>query len=55
MIVLISTIFGILFGGFQARRRGGNRKDIAQYAVAYGIAFTLLGLFAAVILDRWVL
>jgi len=52
MVVLVSTIFGVIWGGYQAKRRGGNRKDIAQYATGYGIAFLLLGVIVAVILDR---
>lgn len=52
MIVVASAIAGVLWGGYQAKRRGGNRKDMAQYAAGYGIAFTLLGLVAAVILER---
>lgn len=55
MIVLISALLGAAIGAFQAKKRGGNRKDIAQYAVGYGIAFTLLGFVFAVVLDRTVL
>ncbi len=54
MIVVVSALAGIVWGGYQAKRRGGNRKDMAQYAAGYGIAFALLGLFAAVILERLV-
>jgi hypothetical protein len=36
----------------QARRRGGSKLDIAQYAAAYGIALAIAGLFATVILER---
>ncbi|MDJ0629888.1 MAG: apolipoprotein acyltransferase [Rhodobacter sp.] len=52
MIVIVSAIAGIVWGGYQAKRRGGNRKDMAQYAAGYGIAFTLLGLVATVVLER---
>lgn len=53
---MIYTIFGIIgavLGGMNARKRGGNRMDIAQYAAGYAIAFALLGLVITVILDRW--
>ncbi len=55
MVILVSAVFGILLGGYQAKKRGGNLKDIAQYATAYGIAFTLLGFVIAIILDRTVI
>lgn len=54
MIVLVAACVGALFGGFQAKRREGNRMDIAQYAVGYGIAFALVGLLITVILLRTV-
>jgi hypothetical protein len=54
MVVLVAALLGGVLGGLQARRRGGNSKDIAQYAVAYGIAFSLLGMIVAVTLDRLV-
>ena len=55
MIVVISTLFGIVLGGYRAKKSGGNRKDMAQYAAGFGIAFALIGMVIAVILDRTVL
>lgn len=52
MIVLAGFVIGALWGGFLARRRKGNRFDIAQYALSFGIAFALLALFLAIFLDR---
>lgn len=52
MVVLISALLGAALGAVTARRRGGNTKDIAQYAASYGIAFTLLGMIVAITLDR---
>lgn len=52
MIVLVSFILGALWGGFLARRRGGNRLDIAQYAAAFGMAFAIAGLFLTVLFER---
>ena len=52
MIILVSAIAGALWGGYQAKRRGGNRKDIAQYAAGYGIAFALVGTFGTIAIVR---
>ncbi|MBM1556760.1 apolipoprotein acyltransferase [Sulfitobacter mediterraneus] len=53
MIFLVFGILGAIFGGMTAKKRGGNRKDIAQYAASAGIAFALIGLVLTVLLDRW--
>ena len=52
MIVILSFLIGAAWGAFLARRRKGGRLDIAQYAVAFGVAFAILGLFATVIFER---
>jgi hypothetical protein len=52
VIILAAVLIGATWGGFLARRRGGNRMDIAQYAISFGIAFGLLGLFLTVFIDR---
>lgn len=52
MIVIIGFVLGLAWGGFLARRRGGNRLDIAQYASAYAIAFAIVGLILTVVLTR---
>lgn len=52
MIVIASLIFGAALGAGIARKRGGRPADMAQYAAGYGIAFTLLGLFATIFLER---
>lgn len=54
MIILAGLLLGALWGGLLARRRKGNRFDIAQYAAAFGIAFAILGLIATVLIDRLV-
>jgi len=54
MIVLAAVLTGALWGAGVARRRQGNRLDIAQYAAAYGILFGLVGLFATVLVARLV-
>ena len=52
MIVIGLAILGLIIGGMTAKKRRGNRKDIAQYAVGYGFAFLIVGMFLTVIIDR---
>ncbi len=55
MIVIFLGVLGALIGGFTARKRKGNRKDIAQYAAGYAMAFMIVGLVVTVLIDRWFL
>ncbi|MFQ6549576.1 hypothetical protein AADZ90_016610 [Aestuariibius sp. 2305UL40-4] len=53
MIFPLSGLFlGALAGAFVARKRGGKRADIAQYALVYAIIFGLAGLFLLILVDR---
>ncbi len=52
MIVIVTTLLGGGYGAFLARRRGGNRYDIAQYATVFAIIGGLIGLIAAIWLQR---
>lgn len=52
MIVIGSALFGAVFGGLRAKKRGGGAADIAQYGAVYSILFTLAGLLATIILYR---
>ena len=52
MIILASALFGILLGIGAARKRNGNRLDMAQYAAGFGIAFALLGILVTIIIER---
>ena len=52
MLILVSALAGAIVGGMTARRRQGNRLDIAQYAAGYALAFSLVAMVLAVILDR---
>ena len=52
MILLICAILGIVIGAATARRRKGNRLDMAQYAAGYAIAFMIAGLFLTLFIDR---
>ncbi|MBV7379390.1 hypothetical protein [Maritimibacter dapengensis] len=52
MIILAFALVGAVIGGITAKRRGGQRLDIAQYAAGYGMAFAIVGLFVTVFLSR---
>jgi uncharacterized membrane protein len=46
MLNLIGALAGLALGVIVARRRGGNRADLAQYAAVFAIIGFLLGTFA---------
>lgn len=50
MIVLAGALLGASYGAWLARRRRGDRWDMAQYGAGFAIAFALLGLFASVLI-----
>ena len=52
MLVWVFAAFGALLGALSARRRGGNRLDILQYAAGFGIAFFLIGLVVWIVYIR---
>lgn len=52
MIVITLAIIGAVLGGLTARKRQGNRKDIAQYAAGYAMAFIVAGMILTVVIDR---
>ncbi len=52
MIVIITVLLGVIWGVMSARRRGGNAKDLAQYAAAHAIAFGLVGVIVTLIVHR---
>lgn len=52
MIILAFALVGAVIGGITAKRRGGQRLDIAQYAAGYAMAFAIVGLFVTVFLSR---
>ncbi|SDE66270.1 hypothetical protein SAMN05421538_10958 [Paracoccus isoporae] len=54
MIVIIAAILGFWMGWTRAGRAGGDRKDRWQWALAHLLIFTLVALFATLILDRMV-
>ena len=52
MIVLAGLGLGAVWGVVQAKKRGGNRADMAQYGAVWGIIGGLLGLFVTIGLER---
>lgn len=52
MIVIVSALLGAFLGYSTAKRRKGNKLDMAQYAAGFGIAFALLGLFLTILIER---
>jgi len=52
MIVIGAALLGAIIGAMTARKRGGNRLDIAQYAAGYALAFVVVGLIATIVIDR---
>ncbi len=54
MIVIAAMILGAVIGWTRAARLGGNTRDRLQYAAAHGLAFTILGLFATLLIGRLV-
>lgn len=52
MIVIMGCILGAVYGGHTARKQGGNRLDIAQYAAVGGIIGGLLGLFVTIGIEK---
>jgi hypothetical protein len=52
MIVIIAALAGAIIGGLTAARRKGNKADMAQWALVYGIAFALAGLVLTIIIEK---
>jgi len=52
MILLAGCLLGIFVGVTSARKRKGNRLDMAQYAAAYAIAFMIVGLFLSIAIEK---
>ena len=49
---LLGALIGAITGGTIVGRRGGNKKDIAQYAVGYSVCFGFIVLFAWIFMLR---
>ena len=48
MLSLIGGLLGALWGAWLAHKRGGNGMDIAQYAVGYGIFWTIISFIVSI-------
>lgn len=49
---LAGLVLGAVLGAFGAHRRGGNGKDMAQWAAVWAMILGLVGLFVLVFLAR---
>ncbi len=52
MAFLIGAAIGAITGGALMARRGGNKKDIGQYAVGFAIFFGFIALFISIFIAR---
>ena len=52
MANLLGLFLGVTIGLFLARRKGGNRLDMAHYAGVFGLIGLILGTLVAVFLLR---
>jgi len=52
MIVIAAVIIGAALGWRRAVQLGGNRRDRVQYALAFALAFAVIGLFATIFVHR---
>jgi len=52
MITILGALAGAIWGAYLAKKRSGNRLDIAQYAASSAIAFGLLAMVVSIFLAR---
>ena len=52
MIVVAGLVLGAGWGVLTAKKRGGNRADMAQYGAVGGILGGIAGLFVTIGLER---
>lgn len=52
MMVMIATLAGLIGGAMLAKRRGGNRMDMAQYAFGCALAAFFISYFVLIALSR---
>lgn len=53
MFALAALLIGAVWGAFLARKRGGNRLDMLQYAAGFAIAFFLVALALSIAFARY--
>lgn len=46
MVIIIALVVGGLVGWYRARKRGGNRADMLQYAAVHAMIFAIIALFS---------
>lgn len=49
---LAGLVIGALLGAWRAGKHGGTNADRVHWALAHGVAFAILGLFAAIVVSR---
>lgn len=54
MLVIAGALGGALWGGYLAKKRGGLKKDVAQYAIGFAILWSVIGLIATLVIDRFI-
>lgn len=52
MFVIGGVVVGAVLGVLSAKRQGGKRADMAQYAAAHAIVLGILGLIVTLVIDR---
>ncbi|MEM8579920.1 MAG: hypothetical protein AAGA38_04985 [Pseudomonadota bacterium] len=52
MLVIAGALGGGAWGAWLAKKRGGLKKDIAQYAIAFAIMWSVIGLIATIVVER---
>ncbi|SNY53787.1 hypothetical protein SAMN06297129_2628 [Pseudooceanicola antarcticus] len=52
MFAVAGLVIGAFLGAWRAKRRGGDRRDMFQYAASHAILFALIGLFLTLIIHR---
>lgn len=52
--IAIAALIGAVLGGYRARKRGGEILDILQYGFGHAMAFGLVTLIGALILDWFI-
>ena len=50
MLTGLGVLGGAIWGALLARKRGGNRMDVAQYGAGFAIMWGLIGLIATIVL-----
>ncbi|MCB1345297.1 MAG: hypothetical protein H6900_11905 [Rhodobacter sp.] len=52
MFIFAGFLIGAVWGGIFARRKGGERLDIVQYAAVWGLIGAILGTVLTVVIQR---